>query len=198
MMELSIETEGSTFQTVKKSAIASCMITTIRQMWDTQEYLELVKRTFWWPTIKTDVKRYVKGCEQCQKNKSIRKTRTRSTQPTTHSGKPLAGDMINPLPKSEDQDAIIVIVDRFSKMIHLIPTTTALSSLRLAEIYKKEIWRIHGIPRRIISDKGPQFASKFMKELCNTLGIERNLSMAYHPQMDGQTERINQEIETYL
>jgi hypothetical protein len=107
-------------------------------------------------------------------------------------------DMISPLPKSEDQDAIIVIVDRFSKMIHLIPTTTSLSSLRLAEIYKKEVWRIHGIPRRIISDRGPQFASKFMKELCNVLGIERNLSTAYHPQTDSQTKRINQEIKTYL
>jgi hypothetical protein len=107
-------------------------------------------------------------------------------------------DMIGPLPKFEDQDTIIVIVDRFSKMIHLIPTTTSLLPLRLAEIYKKEIWRIHGILRRIISNRGPQFASKFMKELCNALGIERNLSTAYHPQMDGQTERINQEIETYL
>jgi transposase InsO family protein len=83
-------------------------------------------------------------------------------------------------------------------MIHLIPTTTFLSSLGLAEIYKMEIWRIHRIPRRIISDRGPQFALKFMKELCNALGIKRNLSTAYHPQTDGQTERINQEIETYL
>jgi transposase InsO family protein len=83
-------------------------------------------------------------------------------------------------------------------MIHLIPTTTSLSSLRLAEIYKKEIWRTHGIPRRIISNRGPQFASKFMKELCNGLGIERNLSTAYHPQTDSQTKRINQEIETYV
>jgi transposase InsO family protein len=89
-------------------------------------------------------------------------------------------------------------MDRFSKMIHLIPTTTSLLPLGLTEIYKKEIWQIHGIVRRIISDRGPQFASKFMKELCNALGIERNLSTAYHPQTDGQTERINQKIETYL
>jgi hypothetical protein len=163
--------------------------------------LELVKRTFWWPTIKTDVKCYVKGCEQCQKNKSIRKPEHVPLNPLPILENPwqeISIDMIGPLPKSEDQDTIIVIVDRFSKMIHLIPTTTSLSSLGLAEIYKKEIWRIHGIPRRIISDRGPQFASKFMKELCNALGIERNLSMAYHPQTDGQTERINQEIETYL
>jgi transposase InsO family protein len=106
--------------------------------------------------------------------------------------------MIGPLPKSDDYDSILVIVDRFSKMIHLIPTTTSLSSAKLAEIYKKEVWQHHGIPRRIISDRGPQFASKFMKELCNALGIERNLPTAYHPQTDGQTERINQEVKAYL
>jgi hypothetical protein len=162
--------------------------------------LELVKRTFWWLTIKTDVKQYVKGCDQCQKNKSIRKPEHIPLNPLPIPENPwqeISIDMIGPLPKSEDQDAIIVIVDRFSKMIHLIPTTTFLSSLRLAEIYKKEIWRIHGIPRRIISDRGPQFALKFMKELCNALGIERNLSTAYHPQTDSQTERINQEISDH-
>jgi hypothetical protein len=83
-------------------------------------------------------------------------------------------------------------------MIHLIPTKTTLTSQELAEIYKAEVWRLHGIPRRIISDRGPQFASKFMKELCGALGIKRNLSTAYHPQTDGQTERINQEVEAYL
>jgi hypothetical protein len=163
--------------------------------------LELVKKTFWWPTIKMDVKQYVKGCDQCQKNKTIRKPEHVPLNPLPIPENPwqeISIDIIGPLPKSEDRDAIIVIVDRFLKMIHLIPTTTSLLSLGLAEIYKKEIWRIHWIPRRIISDRGPQFASKFMKELCNALGIERNLSMAYHPQTDSQTERINQEIEPYL
>jgi transposase InsO family protein len=106
--------------------------------------------------------------------------------------------MIGILPKSDNYDSILVIVDRFSKMIHLIPITTSLSSTDLAKIYKKEVWHIPRIPRRIISDRGPQFASKFMKELCNTLGIEQNLSTAYQPQTDGQTERINQEIKPYL
>jgi hypothetical protein len=165
------------------------------------QLLELVKGTFWWLMIKTDVKQYVKGCKQCQKNKSIRKREHVPLNPLPILENPwqeISIDMIGPLLKSEDQDAIIVIVDRFSKMIHLIPTTTSLSSLRLAEIYKKEIWRIHGIPRRIISNRGPQFALKFMRELCNALGIERNLSTAYHPPTDGQTEKINQEIKTYL
>jgi hypothetical protein len=153
--------------------------------------LELIKRTYWWPTIKTDIQNYVKGCSACQKNKIIRQPGHVSLSPLPIPEQPwqeISIDMIGPLPKSDKYDSILVIVDRFSKMIHLIPTTTSLSSTGLAEIYKKEVWRIHGIPRRIISDRGPQFASKFMKELCNALGIERNLSMAYHPQTDGQTE----------
>jgi hypothetical protein len=160
--------------------------------------LELIKRTYWWPTIKTDIQNYVKGCSACQKNKIIRQPGHVSLIPLPIPEQPwqeISIDMIGPLPKSDKYDSILVIVDRFSKMIHLIPITTSLSSTGLAEIYKKEVWRIHGIPRRIIRNRGPQFTSKFMKELCNALGIERNLSMAYHPQTDGQTERINQEVE---
>jgi hypothetical protein len=153
--------------------------------------LELIKRTYWWPTIKTDITTYVKGCLECRKNKIIRQPGHVSLSPLPIPEQPwqeISIDMIGPLPKSDDHDSILVIVDRFSKMIHLIPTTTSLSSAKLAEIYKKEVWRHHGIPRRIISDRGPQFASKYMKELCNALGIERNLSTAYHPQTDGQTK----------
>ncbi|KAF7762598.1 hypothetical protein Agabi119p4_9191 [Agaricus bisporus var. burnettii] len=163
--------------------------------------LELLKRTFWWPTIKTDVRRYIRGCDMCQKNKTIRRPNHIPLNPLpipNKSWEEISIDMIRPLPKSKEKDAIIVIVDRFSKMIHLVPTTTSLTSTDLAEIYKEEVWRHHGIPKRIISDRGPQFASKFMESLCNALNVKRNLSTAYHPQTDGQTERMNQEIETYL
>jgi hypothetical protein len=125
--------------------------------------LELLKRTYWWPTIKTDVTAYVKGCSECQKNKIIRQPGHVSLSPLPIPEQPwqeISINMIGPLPKSDDYDSILVIVNRFSKMIHLIPTTTSLSSAELAEIYKKEVWRHHGIPRRIISDRGPQFASK--------------------------------------
>jgi hypothetical protein len=107
-------------------------------------------------------------------------------------------DKIGPLPKSGNHDAILVIVDRFSKMIRLFPTETTLSLGGLAKIYQDEIWKLHGIPKQIISDRGPQFASRFMKELCDAIGIKRNLSTAYHPQTDGQTEHINREVETFL
>jgi len=95
-------------------------------------------------------------------------------------------------------DVIVVIVDWFTKMIRLKVTTTNVSSEGIAKIYKDEIWKLHRIPRKILSDRGPQFALKFMEKLTKALGTKRQLSMAYHPQTDGQTERINQEIGTFL
>jgi len=92
----------------------------------------------------------------------------------------------------------VVIVDQFTKIIRLKTMTTNISSEGIAEIYKNEIWKLHRIPRKILSDRGPQFASKFMEELMRALGTKRQLSIAYHPQTDGQTERINQEIGTFL
>ena len=72
------------------------------------------------------------------------------------------------------------------------------SSEEIAEIYRNKIWKIHVIPRKILSNRGPQFALRFMKELMKALGTKRMLSTVYHPQSDGQTERINQEIEMFL
>jgi len=83
-------------------------------------------------------------------------------------------------------------------MIRLKATTTNILSEEIAEIYKNEIWKLYGISRRILSDRGPQFASKFMKELMRVLGTKRQLSTAYYPQTNGQMERINQEIGTFL
>ena len=95
-------------------------------------------------------------------------------------------------------DAIVVIVNQFTKMICLKAITTNISSEGIAKIYRDNIWKLHRIPRKIVSNRGPQFASKFMEEFTKALGTKRQLSTAYHPQTDGQTERINQEIGTFL
>ena len=89
-------------------------------------------------------------------------------------------------------------MDQFSKIIRLMAIMTSISSGEVARIYQDDIWKIHGIPKKIISDRGPQFASTFIGELCKALGIKRAISIAYHPQTDGQTERINQEVEVFL
>ena len=95
-------------------------------------------------------------------------------------------------------NTIVVIMDWFTKMIQLKATTMNISSEGIAKIFRDEIWKLHGIPRKILSDRGPQFASKFMKEFTKALGTTRQLSMAYHPQIDSQMERINQEVGTFL
>ena len=92
----------------------------------------------------------------------------------------------------------MVIVDQFTKMIRLKVTTMNISLEGIAKIYRVEIWKLHGIPKKILSDRGLQFTSKFMEELTKALEIKRQLLMAYHPQTDGQMERINQEIGTFL
>ena len=107
-------------------------------------------------------------------------------------------DLITGLPDSHGYDAIMVVVDRFTKMIHVIPTNGTVSSEGVARLFWDNVWKLHGLPQRVISDRGPQFASKFMKALNQLLGITTALSTAYHPQTDGQTERVNQDIEQYL
>ena len=83
-------------------------------------------------------------------------------------------------------------------MIRLKAATTNISSEGIVKIYRDDIWKLYGIPRKILSDRGPQFASKFMEKFTKALGTKRQLSTAYHPQTDGQMERINQEIGTFL
>ena len=84
------------------------------------------------------------------------------------------------------------------KMIHLKATTMNVSLEGIAKIYRDDIWKLHRIPRRILSNRGLQFTSKFMEEFTRALGTKRQLSTAYHPQTDGQMERINQEIGMFL
>ena len=84
------------------------------------------------------------------------------------------------------------------KMIRLKAMTTNISSEGITKIYRDDIWKLHRVPRKILSNRGPQFTSKFMEEFTKVLRTKRQLLTVYHPQTDGQTERINQEIGTFL
>jgi len=155
---------------------------------------ELIKRTYWWPGLKEDIKKYVQGCVKCQQNKVQHQKRAGKLHPLEIPEglwQDISIDMIGLLPRSNEMDAILVIVDCFTKMIRLKATTTNISSEGVAKIYRDEIWKIHGILKTILSNRGPQFASKFMEDLMRVLGTKRKLSTAYYPQTDRQTERIN-------
>ena len=163
--------------------------------------LELIKRTYWWPELKEDVKKYVQECFKCQQNKVQYQRKIgelHSLKIPKGPWQDISIDIIGPLPKSNKIDTIVVIVDRFTKMIRLKATTTNISSEGIAKIYRDKIWKLHGVPRTILSNRELQFTSKFIEEFTKVLGIKRQLSIAYHPQTDGQIERINQEIRTFL
>jgi len=110
----------------------------------------------------------------------------------------ISADFITKLPLAQGYDAILVVVDQLTKMAHFVPTTERTSTEGLARLFRDNIWKLHGLPDSIISDRGPQFAVGIMKELNHMLGIETKLLTAFHPQTDGQTERMNQELEQYL
>jgi transposase InsO family protein len=93
---------------------------------------------------------------------------------------------------------ILVIVDRFSKKAYFLPCNTTITSQGVANLYRDHVFKEHGLPKKVISDRGSQFVSGFMKGLYQNLGIEANPSTAYHLQTDGQTEWVNQELEEYL
>jgi len=163
--------------------------------------VELVTRNYWWPGVTRDVGRYVEGCDGCQRMKNRTeepagklKLSEVPEKPWTH----LTVDFITKLPVVAGKDAILVVCDRLSKMAHFVATTEATSAEGLARLFRDNVWKLHGLPESIVSDRGPQFAAEFTKELNNMLGIETRLSTAFHPQTDGQTERMNQELEQYL
>jgi hypothetical protein len=107
-------------------------------------------------------------------------------------------DFITCLPVSSGHNAILVVVDRFSKMSHFIPCSDTITAKELSSLFLQNIFRLHGLPKYIVSDRGPGFTSKFWKELLKQLNVKSNLSTAFHPQTDGQTERINSVLEQYL
>jgi hypothetical protein len=107
-------------------------------------------------------------------------------------------DFIVELPESHGYDAIMCVVDSLTKRAHFIPTHTTLNAEGTALLFLKEVWKHHGTPRVVVSDRGPQFIAAFTRELYKLLGIKLAMLTAYHPQTDGQTEHINQVLEGYL
>ncbi len=162
---------------------------------------ELVLREYWWPKLKKTVEAYVKGCEVCQRTKSSTQPKAAPLHPNAVPDGPwthISVDMVTGLPTSNGCDALLVIVDRFSKAIIPVACNVELSAEGWARILRDHVYAKHGMPRVVISDRGPQFVSRFMKELYRLLDVTPNASTAFHPQTDGQTERVNQEIEKYL
>ena len=118
--------------------------------------LELLKRTYWWPGLKEDIKKYIQGYFKCQQNKIQHQRKTGELHPLEILKGPwqeISINIIGPLPKSNRINAIVVIVNQFMKMIRLKATTTNISSEGIAKVYRDNIWKLHRIPRKILSNR---------------------------------------------
>jgi len=96
------------------------------------------------------------------------------------------------------KDTILVVCDRLLKMTHFVVTMKGTLTEELAKLFRDNVWRLHGLLESVVSDRGPQFVAELTKELNGMLGIKTKLSTTFHPQTDGQTEYMNQELEQYL
>jgi len=145
---------------------------------------------------------FIRSCPECQRNKSARHQPYGLSSPLELPYSPwqsIAMDFITELPLSEGHDQLWVVIDRFTKMAHFLPLQKdGKTTADLAIIFAREIWKHHGLPTDIVSDRDSRFTSEVWKEFLRLLEIRPRMSTGFHPQTDGQTERLNQTIEAYL
>jgi transposase InsO family protein len=164
--------------------------------------IELIRRNFWWPKMDEHIIDYVRSCPECQRNKAARHQPYGLLSPLELPYAPwqsIAMDFVTDLPLSEECDQLWVVIDRFTKMAHFIPLPAkGKTASDLARLFAREIWKYHGLPTDIVSDRDSRFTSGVWTEFLRLTGIRSRMSTAFHPQTDGQTERVNQTIEAYL
>jgi Integrase zinc binding domain len=159
--------------------------------------LDLLTWDYWWPTVKEFITSYVKGCAVCQSSKANTVQPRAPPFPITPVTEAIpfetvAMDLIIDLPISEGFDAIFTITDHdATKATVFIPCHKTIDVLNAAQLYTRYVFPYYGAPRKIISDRDPRFTAQLAKELCHLLDIKQNISTAYHPQTDGQSERSN-------
>lgn len=166
--------------------------------------LELVSRDFWWPNMGNFICDYITGYTVCQSMKNNTHLLKASVVPivakeVAQSFEVVSIDFITGLPKSKGFNSVFVVVDQGStKGVVFMLCNSTITAEGTADLYQEHVWKRFGLSCKQILDYRLQFAAQFMKELCKKLEIERALSTAFHPQTDGETERVNQELEQYL
>jgi transposase InsO family protein len=160
-----------------------------------------IKLNFYWPHLKQHVTDFVKQCPVCQRNKSEHIPYPGLLQPLplpdmawTH----ISMDFIEGLPKSQGKEVILVVVDRLTKYAHFISLSHPYTASDIAQLFLDNIFKLHGLPKVILTDRDPIFTSTMWQSLFKAMGVQLHLTSAYHPQTDGQTERVNQCLENYL
>ncbi|PNX89643.1 hypothetical protein L195_g045765 [Trifolium pratense] len=160
-----------------------------------------LQANFYWEGMNKDVQLFISQCSICQQLKYETRKTPGLLQPLpvpTTIWEDLSLDFITGLPKSHNYTAILVVVDRFSKGIHLAPLHPNYTTHIVASIFFDTTCKLHGVPCGLVSERDPLFISKFWKELFTLCGTKLRMSTAYHPQTDGETEVINRVLEQYM
>ncbi|KAL0546306.1 hypothetical protein IC582_016213 [Cucumis melo] len=161
-----------------------------------------VKRVYWWRNMKREVAEFVSRCLVCQQVKAPRQKPAGLLQPLSipeWKWENVSMDFITGLPRTLRGFTVIwVVVDRLTKSAHFVPGKSTYTASKWAQLYMSEIVRLHGVPVSIVSDRDARFTSKFWKSLQTAMGTRLDFSTAFHPQTDGQTERLNQVLEYML
>ena len=173
--------------------------------WGVEKTKELLQRKFYWPDLANDVREYISTCPVCQKNAAPRHKPYGKLDPLPIPARPwqeVSLDFITQLPPSYigtgEYDAILVVVDRYTKMAKFIPMRGDINAAQFAALFHEQIELNFGAPRGVVSDRDTRITSKFWAEVCVYSLVKRRMSTAFHPQTDGQTEILNRILENYL
>src|SRR5882724_652497 len=162
---------------------------------------DLVAHNFWWPGMGHYIAEYTKGCNLCNHTKNYPSALAGKLMPNripNRRWQTISVDLNTELLWSHGYDTIMVVIDCLSKCAHAVPTTSDVTALGVGRLFRDHIWKLHRLPEEVISDQGTQFVSNSMHSLSQLLKIRIMASTTYHPQTDGQTERVNQEVEQFL
>jgi hypothetical protein len=163
---------------------------------------ELTTRSFFWPNMQCDIREYIRTCDKCQRNKPSNQVPAGPLQPLPVPAYPweqISMDLIVELPKTpQGNSAIVVFIDRLTKQVLLAPLTDDTTAPTIARVYFDTVFRHKGLSKVIISDRDPRFTSHFWRTLFRLMGTKLSFSTAFHPQTDGQTERINRVVEEVM
>lgn len=159
-----------------------------------------MKQFFYWKGLHKEVKNYLRNCAVCQRNKydTVASPGLLQRLPIPNGvWQDISMGFIEGLPASKGKHNILVVIDRLSKYAHFLSLTHPYSAIDVAKIYLDHVFKLHGFPQTIVRDRDSIFLSEVWQELFNLQGVSLNLSTAYHPQSDGQTEVTNRTLETY-
>jgi len=167
----------------------------------TRKTIELVSRDFFWPKLRKTVRKYISTCDSCIRVKASQKHPLGLLQPLPVPDQKwwvVTMDFITSLPESQGFNSILVFTDKLSKMVHFVPTKDSCTAQDCAILFLSQVVRLHGIPKQVISDRDVRWTSIFYQTFSDLIGTKHAFSTAFHPQTDGQTERVNKTLEDFL